>query len=129
MGRKRERRLPVCFTFEEFEQIEKLSKRFGYKNNISSYIRRRSLNKKFVIEDIKGKNEIIEEIARIGNNINQTVKSINIIALKSKAERNDILEIKNSAKNILVKQKEINKLLKNKLFVSFEQGEIKDDND
>ena len=129
MGRKRDRRLPVCFTLGEYERVENLSKRFGYKNNVSAYVRRRSLNNKFIIENIEGKNEVIEEVARIGNNINQAVKAMNIIALKSRVDRNEVLEIKVLAKNIAELQKEVNAVIREKLFVSSEQSEVKDDHD
>ena len=129
MGRKRDRRLPVCFTVEEYERVENLSKRFGYRNNVSAYVRRRSLNNKFIIENIEGKNEVIEEVARIGNNINQAVKAMNTIALKSRVDRNEVLEIKVLAKSIAEMQKVVNTIIREKLFVSFEQSEVKDDND
>lgn len=57
-----------------------LAEKFSYKNNLSAFICRCFFEREPVYEDIQGKVDICQALNKIGININQFVKSINIFA-------------------------------------------------
>lgn len=122
--RKDKKRYELYFTNEEWKKVQWLTKKY-HARNYASFIRNRILNGKYVFENIKDKESIIKEINYIGNNINQIAHALNTIAKKTTATKQDMLQSKLLAKQVLEYQQEIYKILQEKLFITFE--EKKDD--
>lgn len=72
----------------------------------------------------KVKMEICQEINKIGININQSVKSINGIAKKSKLNKKDYEDLNTSMANVLLLQNELIDLINKKLFLTYVKEEL-----
>lgn len=125
--RKDMKRYELYFTLKDWSKIQKLVKKYGYKNS-ANYIRKRALDEAVVIEDIQNKLEIIKEMNAIGRNLNQAVRSLNELARKNNLSKDNVIDIKLLAKDIVRYQETIFRLLNERLFVVYKK-EGSDPND
>lgn len=65
----------LTFTFDEWQRIEKYSAECKLKT--ATYIKQMALNGKVVSINMREYHEVISEINRIGNNINQIARVVN----------------------------------------------------
>ena len=67
----------LSFTFDEWQRIEKYSAECKMKT--ATYIKQMAMNGKVISINMREYHEIISEINRIGNNINQIARVVNTI--------------------------------------------------
>ncbi|MFH5978250.1 plasmid mobilization protein, partial [Clostridium perfringens] len=89
-NRKREKQIKFYVNEKEYEQIKKKVKKSKLKQQ--EYLIKSALNKKIIVID--GLKEILLELSREGNNLNQIAKKIN------EGEQKDIKEMKNKLNNL-----------------------------
>lgn len=89
-NRKREKQIKFYVNEKEYDQIKKKVEKS--KLNQQEYLIKSALNKKIIVID--GLKEILLELSREGNNLNQIAKKIN------EGERTDIKEMKNKLNNL-----------------------------
>ena len=89
-NRKREKQIKFYVNEKEYEQIKKKVKKSKLKQQ--EYLIKSALNKKIIVID--GLKEILLELSREGNNLNQIAKKIN------EGEQRDIKEMKNKLNNL-----------------------------
>ena len=65
----------LSFTFDEWQRIEKYSAECNLKT--ATYIKQMALNGKVISINMREYHEIISEMNRIGNNINQIARVVN----------------------------------------------------
>ena len=65
----------LSFTFDEWQKIEKYSAECKLKT--ATYIKQMALNGKVISINMREYHEVISEINRIGNNINQIARVVN----------------------------------------------------
>ena len=65
----------LSFTFDEWQMIEKISAECKLKT--ATYIKQMALNGKVISINMREYHEVISEINRIGNNINQIARVVN----------------------------------------------------
>ena len=66
----------LSFTFDEWQKIEKYSAECKMKT--ATYIKQMALNVKVISINMREYHEVISEINRIGNNINQIARVVNV---------------------------------------------------
>ena len=92
-NRKREKQIKFYVNEKEYDQIKKKVKKSKLKQQEDmSLINLCSLDKKIIVID--GLKEILLELSREGNNLNQIAKKIN------EGEQKDIKEMKNKLNNL-----------------------------
>ena len=84
-NRKREKQIKFYVNEKEYDQIKKKVEKSKLKQQ--EYLIKSALNKKIIVID--GLKEILLELSREGNNLNQIAKKIN------EGEQKDIKEMKN----------------------------------
>ncbi|MFH5911645.1 plasmid mobilization protein [Clostridium perfringens] len=89
-NRKRDKQIKFYVNEKEYEQIKKKVKKSKLKQQ--EYLIKSALNKKIIVID--GLKEILLELSREGNNLNQIAKKIN------EGEQKDIKEMKNKLNNL-----------------------------
>ncbi|MGU8578167.1 plasmid mobilization protein [Clostridium perfringens] len=89
-NRKREKQIKFYVNEKEYDQIKKKVKKSKLKQQ--EYLIKSALNKKIIVID--GLKEILLELSREGNNLNQIAKKIN------EGEQKDIKELKNKLNNL-----------------------------
>lgn len=89
-NRKREKQIKFYVNEKEYDQIKKKVEKS--KLNQQEYLIKSALNKKIIVVD--GLKEILLELSREGNNLNQIAKKIN------EGEQKDIKEMKNKLNNL-----------------------------
>lgn len=89
-NRKREKQIKFYVNEKEYDQIKKKIKKSKLKQQ--EYLIKSALNKKIIVID--GLKEILLELSREGNNLNQIAKKIN------EGEQKDIKEMKNKLNNL-----------------------------
>ncbi len=89
-NRKREKQIKFYVNEKEYDQIKKKVEKS--KLNQQEYLIKSALNKKIIVID--GLKEILLELSREGNNLNQIAKKIN------EGEQKDIKEMKNKLNNL-----------------------------
>ena len=89
-NRKREKQIKFYVNEKEYEQIKKKVEKSKLKQQ--EYLIKSALNKKIIVID--GLKEILLELSREGNNLNQIAKKIN------EGEQRDIKEMKNKLNNL-----------------------------
>lgn len=89
-NRKREKQIKFYVNEKEYEQIKKNVEKSKLKQQ--EYLIKSALNKKIIVID--GLKEILLELSREGNNLNQIAKKIN------EGEQKDIKEMKNKLNNL-----------------------------
>ncbi|EJT5940609.1 plasmid mobilization protein [Clostridium perfringens] len=89
-NRKREKQIKFYVNEKEYDQIKKKVKKSKLKQQ--EYLIKSALNKKIIVID--GLKEILLELSREGNNLNQIAKKIN------EGEQKDIKEMKNKLNNL-----------------------------
>lgn len=89
-NRKREKQIKFYVNEKEYDQIKKKVKKSKLKQQ--EYLIKSALNKKIIVID--GLKEILLELSREGNNLNQIAKKIN------EGEQRDIKEMKNKLNNL-----------------------------
>ncbi|EOU1495537.1 plasmid mobilization relaxosome protein MobC [Clostridium perfringens] len=89
-NRKREKQIKFYVNEKEYEQIKKKVEKSKLKQQ--EYLIKSALNKKIIVID--GLKEILLELSREGNNLNQIAKKIN------EGEQKDIKEMKNKLNNL-----------------------------
>ena len=89
-NRKREKQIKFYVNEKEYDQIKKKVKKSKLKQQ--EYLIKSELNKKIIVID--GLKEILLELSREGNNLNQIAKKIN------EGEQKDIKEMKNKLNNL-----------------------------
>ena len=89
-NRKREKQIKFYVNEKEYEQIKKKIEKSKLKQQ--EYLIKSALNKKIIVID--GLKEILLELSREGNNLNQIAKKIN------EGEQKDIKEMKNKLNNL-----------------------------
>lgn len=89
-NRKREKQIKFYVNEKEYDQIKKKVEKSKLKQQ--EYLIKSALNKKIIVID--GLKEILLELSREGNNLNQIAKKIN------EGEQKDIKEIKNKLNNL-----------------------------
>ncbi|WP_415336047.1 plasmid mobilization protein, partial [Clostridium perfringens] len=89
-NRKREKQIKFYVNEKEYEQIKKKVEKSKLKQQ--EYLIKSALNKKIIVVD--GLKEILLELSREGNNLNQIAKKIN------EGEQKDIKEMKNKLNNL-----------------------------
>ena len=89
-NRKREKQIKFYVNEKESDQIKKKVKKSKLKQQ--EYLIKSALNKKIIVID--GLKEILLELSREGNNLNQIAKKIN------EGEQKDIKEMKNKLNNL-----------------------------
>lgn len=99
VNRKRDKQIKFYVTEKEYEEIKKKVEKS--KLNQTDYLIKSALNKKIIVVD--GLKEILLELSREGNNLNQIAKKIN------EGEQTDIKEMK---KNLMELWDLIEKILK-----------------
>lgn len=98
-NRKRDKQIKFYVTEKEYKEIKKKVEKSKLKQ--TDYLIKSALNKKIIVVD--GLKEIILELSREGNNLNQIAKKIN------EGEQTDIKEMK---KNLMELWDLIEKILK-----------------
>lgn len=98
-NRKRDKQIKFYVTEKEYKEIKKKVEKSKLKQ--TDYLIKSALNKKIIVVD--GLKEIILELSREGNNLNQMAKKIN------EGEQTDIKEMK---KNLMELWDLIEKILK-----------------
>lgn len=89
-NRKREKQIKFYVNEKEYDQIKKKVKKSKLKQQ--EYLIKSALNKKIIVID--GLKEILLELSREGNNLNQIAKKIN------EGEQKDIKEMKNKLNDL-----------------------------
>lgn len=89
-NRKREKQIKFYVNQKEYDQIKKKVEKSKLKQQ--EYLIKSALNKKIIVID--GLKEILLELSREGNNLNQIAKKIN------EGEQKDIKEMKNKLNNL-----------------------------
>ena len=89
-NRKREKQIKFYVNEKEYDQIKKKVENSKLKQQ--EYLIKSALNKKIIVID--GLKEILLELSREGNNLNQIAKKIN------EGEQKDIKEMKNKLNNL-----------------------------
>ncbi|MGU8865024.1 plasmid mobilization protein [Clostridium perfringens] len=89
-NRKREKQIKFYVNEKEYEQIKKKVEKSKLKQQ--EYLIKSALNKKIIVID--GLKEMLSELSREGNNLNQIAKKIN------EGEQKDIKEMKNKLNNL-----------------------------
>ncbi|MFH5935883.1 plasmid mobilization protein [Clostridium perfringens] len=89
-NRKREKQIKFYVNEKEYEQIKKKVEKSKLKQQ--EYLIKSALNKKIIVID--GLKEILLELSREGNNLNQRAKKIN------EGEQRDIKEMKNKLNDL-----------------------------
>lgn len=89
-NRKRDKQIKFYVNEKEYDQIKKKVKKSKLKQQ--EYLIKSALNKKIIVID--GLKEILLELSREGNNLNQIAKKIN------EDEQKDIKEMKNKLNNL-----------------------------
>ncbi|MGU8450872.1 plasmid mobilization relaxosome protein MobC (plasmid) [Clostridium perfringens] len=89
-NRKREKQIKFYVNEKEYDQIKKKVEKSKLKQQ--DYLIKSALNKKIIVID--GLKEILLELSREGNNLNQIAKKIN------EGEQKDIKELKNKLNNL-----------------------------
>lgn len=89
-NRKREKQIKFYVNEKEYDQIKKKVEKSKLKQQ--EYLIKSALNKKIIVID--GLKEILLELSREGNNLNQISKKIN------EGEQKDIKEMKNKLNNL-----------------------------
>ena len=89
-NRKREKQIKFYVNEKEYDQIKKKVEKSKLKQQ--EYLIESALNKKIIVID--GLKEILLELSREGNNLNQIAKKIN------EGEQKDIKEMKNKLNNL-----------------------------
>ena len=89
-NRKREKQIKFYVNDNEYDQIKKKVEKSKLKQQ--EYLIKSALNKKIIVID--GLKEILLELSREGNNLNQIAKKIN------EGEQKDIKEMKNKLNNL-----------------------------
>ncbi|WP_283697275.1 plasmid mobilization protein [Clostridium perfringens] len=89
-NRKREKQIKFYVNEKEYDQIKKKVKKSKLKQQ--EYLIKSALNKKIIVID--GLKEILLELSREGNNLNQIAKKIN------EGGQKDIKEMKNKLNNL-----------------------------
>ncbi|WP_075809070.1 plasmid mobilization protein, partial [Clostridium perfringens] len=89
-NRKREKQIKFYVNEKEYDQIKKKVEKSKLKQQ--EYLIKSALNKKIIVID--GLKEILLELSREGNNLNQIAKKIN------EGEQRDIKEMKNKLNNL-----------------------------
>ena len=89
-NRKREKQIKFYVNEKECDQIKKKVEKSKLKQQ--EYLIKSALNKKIIVID--GLKEILLELSREGNNLNQIAKKIN------EGEQKDIKEMKNKLNNL-----------------------------
>lgn len=89
-NRKRDKQIKFYVNEKEYEQIKKNVEKSKLKQQ--EYLIKSALNKKIIVVD--GLKEILLELSREGNNLNQIAKKIN------EGEQRDIKEMKNKLNNL-----------------------------
>ncbi|MGU9064876.1 plasmid mobilization protein [Clostridium perfringens] len=89
-NRKREKQIKFYVNEKEYDQIKKKVEKSKLKQQ--EYLIKSALNKKIIVVD--GLKEILLELSREGNNLNQIAKKIN------EGEQKDIKEMKNKLNNL-----------------------------
>ena len=89
-NRKREKQIKFYVNEKEYDQIKKKVKKSKLKQQ--EYLIKSALNKKIIVID--GLKEMLLELSREGNNLNQIAKKIN------EGEQKDIKEMKNKLNNL-----------------------------
>ena len=89
-NRKRDKQIKFYVNEKEYEQIKKKVEKSKLKQQ--EYLIKSALNKKIIVVD--GLKEILLELSREGNNLNQIAKKIN------EGEQKDIKEMKNKLNNL-----------------------------
>ena len=89
-NRKREKQIKFYVNEKEYDQIKKKVEKSKLKQQ--EYLIKSALNKKIIVID--GLKEILLELSREGNNLNQIAKKIN------EGEQKDIKEMKNKLNNL-----------------------------
>lgn len=89
-NRKRDKQIKFYVNEKEYEQIKKNVEKSKLKQQ--EYLIKSALNKKIIVID--GLKEILLELSREGNNLNQIAKKIN------EGEQRDIKEMKNKLNNL-----------------------------
>lgn len=89
-NRKRNKQIKFYVNEKEYEQIKRKVEKSKLKQQ--EYLIKSALNKKIIVVD--GLKEILLELSREGNNLNQIAKKIN------EGEQKDIKEIKNKLNNL-----------------------------
>lgn len=98
-NRKRDKQIKFYVTEKEYKEIKKKVEKSKLKQ--TDYLIKSALNKKIIVVD--GLKEILLELSREGNNLNQIAKKIN------EGEKTDIKEMK---KNLMELWDLIEKILK-----------------
>lgn len=89
-NRKREKQIKFYVNEKEYDQIKKKVEKSKLKQQ--EYLIKSALNKKIIVID--GLKEILLELSREGNNLNQIAKKIN------EGEQKDIKEMKNKLNDL-----------------------------
>ena len=89
-NRKREKQIKFYVNEKEYDQIKKKVEKSKLKQQ--EYLIKSALNKKIIVID--GLKEILLELSREGNNLNQIAKKIN------EGEQKDIKEMKDKLNNL-----------------------------
>ncbi|WP_150542013.1 plasmid mobilization protein [Clostridium perfringens] len=89
-NRKRNKQIKFYVNEKEYDQIKKKVEKSKLKQQ--EYLIKSSLNKKIIVID--GLKEMLLELSREGNNLNQIAKKIN------EGEQKDIKEMKNKLNNL-----------------------------
>ena len=89
-NRKRNKQIKFYVNEKEYDQIKKKVEKSKLKQQ--EYLIKSALNKKIIVID--GLKEILLELSREGNNLNQIAKKIN------EGEQKDIKEMKNKLNNL-----------------------------
>lgn len=129
MGRQRTRRFEITFSEKEWNKVLSNIRRYPSLKNPTTLIRKKTLDKRLVIESFENKNDLLNAINLIGNNINQTVRSLNTIAMRSTASRNDVDTVKVLANLIRDDQEKIYQLIKERLFMKYYEITDGEEND
>lgn len=89
-NRKREKQIKFYVNEKEYDQIKRKVEKSKLKQQ--EYLIKSALNKKIIVID--GLKEMLLELSREGNNLNQIAKKIN------EGEQKDIKEMKNKLNNL-----------------------------
>lgn len=111
----RNKRIMVWVSDDEKNLLETKSKYYGYKT-FAAYIRDAAIFEKITHVDIEGKQELYDIYSKNLKELKKIIKELKkLIQYATELKNSDVRLIKNSIFNIINNQKEITKLLEDKL--------------
>lgn len=125
-NRIRRNQFKLYLSDEERYIIENKAAQYGY-NTIVAYMRDACMYENIFVEDVNGRNDIIQEFSQINMEFKKVRKECNLLNHNPIATATDIHEIKEQLLEIEKDLKDIRKDVEDKLSVTFDRKKIVED--